>query len=192
MTGVEFLQVLGVGAAARIETDPRLAEFSRMFDAEFPYVCRALRRLGARSGDVEDLAQEVFVTVYDRFDTYDRDRPIRPWLFAFAFRTASNYQRLARHRREVGVVAAPEGTTEDTPEKAVHQRQQQQLLLEALQSVPIERRSALIMHDIDGFEAKEISTALSIPVNTVYSRVRVARDELKKSLHRSQLRRGEA
>jgi RNA polymerase sigma-70 factor (ECF subfamily) len=163
-------------------------EFQAIFAAEFSYVCRALRRLGVRHADLEDVAQEVFVSVHGKFAGYDRARPVRPWLFAFALRAASNYQRLARHARERP--AESEGESAHTPEVALADRQKQELVLGALEGVPLERRSALIMHDIDGFSAPEIADALAVPLNTVYSRVRVARDEFRAALRRAELRRG--
>jgi RNA polymerase sigma-70 factor (ECF subfamily) len=170
-----------------------LREFSDVFDAEFSYVCRVLRRLGVREAELEDLAQEVFVTVHGKFPEYDRALPIRPWLFAFAFRVAGNHQRLARHRREVSVDAdLAETDAGTTPEHTLADRQAQELVLRALDGVPLERRSVLIMQDIDGFSASEVANALSIPVNTVYSRLRIAREEFKAALKREQLKRGEA
>lgn len=168
---------------------PDLSAFEDLFDSEFSYVCRALRRLGVQEGDLEDLAQDVFLAVYAKFATRDPHRPARPWLFGFAFRFASNYRRSARHRLESkleseGASALP------TPEDHASRRQSQNLLLSALEALPLERRSVLIMHDIDGFTAPDIASALSIPTNTVYSRVRVARAELQKALRRDELRRG--
>ena len=72
------------------------SEFDELFESECDYVCHTLRRLGVRPRDVEDVAQEVFVAVHLRFDSFDRDRNPRSWLFAFAFRAAANYRRLAR------------------------------------------------------------------------------------------------
>jgi RNA polymerase sigma-70 factor (ECF subfamily) len=166
-------------------------EFQALFDAEFSYVCRALRRLGVREGDLEDVAQEVFVSVHGKFASYDRALPIKPWLFAFAFRAAANYQRLARHRREVAAPDTHERAAEGTPEQLLVERQMQARVLAALEGVPLDRRSVLIMHDIDGISAPDISVALSIPLNTVYSRVRVAREEFRGALRREQLRGGE-
>ncbi len=192
-----FLQAVAMVQASPDDPEARarLAAFSEVFDTQFDYVCRALQRLGVRPGDLEDLAQEVFVAAFDRFDAYDSTRPIKPWLFAFAVRYAGNYLRLARHRREVpsdpvdGLQLG--GVASGDPEREALQRERQAILLEALQTVPLERRSALILHDLDGCEAKEIAEVLSIPRNTVYSRIRVGRDELKRALHRLQLRRGE-
>lgn len=171
------------------------SEFRKIFDEEFGYVTRVLRRLGVRPADVEDLAQEVFVNAHRKFSEYDRSRPVRPWLFAFAFRVAANHQRLSRNSKEVLSEAASDTSMElvdaSTPEQALTQRQQQELVLAALQHVPLDRRGALVMHDIDGFSAPDIAASLAIPVNTVSSRVRIARDEFKKALRRLQLRKGE-
>jgi RNA polymerase sigma-70 factor (ECF subfamily) len=166
-------------------------EFQSVFDTEFSYVCRVLRRLGVLVADLEDVAQEVFVSVYGKFASYDRALPIKPWLFAFAYRAAGNYQRLARHRRELSEEELGDSIAPGTPEQSLLDRQMQARVLDALQGVPLERRGVLIMHDIDGISAPEIASALAIPVNTVYSRVRVARDEFRASLKRAELRGGE-
>ena len=75
--------------------------FRSVLEAEFGYVCRALRRLGVRQADLKDVAQELFVAVHERFAERDPSRSIRPWLFSFALRYASNYRKLARHRAEL-------------------------------------------------------------------------------------------
>jgi RNA polymerase sigma-70 factor, ECF subfamily len=166
-------------------------EFRALFEREFAYVCRSLRRMGVQAGDVEDLAQEVFMALYAKFSSYDPARPLRPWIFGFVARSAANYRRLARHRRERSDRGAEPASAAPTPESAMAERESGELLLRALEAVELDRRTALIMHDIDGFSAAEISDALAIPINTVYSRVRVAREELGKAIHRLRLRRGE-
>ena len=74
--------------------------FEALFESELSYVCRTLRRLGVKEADLDDLAQEVFITVHRHLHEYDSSRPLKPWLFSFAFGTAANYRRLARHRAE--------------------------------------------------------------------------------------------
>lgn len=160
-----------------------LPDFHTVFDAEFSYVCRTLRRLGVHASDVEDVAQEVFISVHAKFGEYDPEKPIRPWLFAFAFRSVSNYHRVTNRRETREQVS--ESPSPKTPEEAALDRQAQALVLAALQQIPLERRSVLIMHDIDGQSAPEIGETLSIPINTVYSRVRIARDEFKKAIQRA-------
>ena len=88
-------------AADRTDDADRRARFRALFENQFDYVWTSLLRLGVHARDVEDVAQDVFEHVHRRLDEYDRSRPIRPWLFAFSFRCASDWRRLARHRVEV-------------------------------------------------------------------------------------------
>jgi RNA polymerase sigma-70 factor (ECF subfamily) len=169
-------------AASVEERTQALSEFKELFVSEFSWVCRTLRRLGVRPNDLEDAAQQVFVSLHEKFDSYDRERPVRPWLAAFAYRVAANQNRLARHHREVLDDSAQEASDELDPEKALDEKQIRDRLLRALEKVDLDRRAVLVMHDIDAFTATEISEALAIPVNTVYSRLRVARQELRAAL----------
>jgi RNA polymerase sigma-70 factor (ECF subfamily) len=154
------------------------SSFAEVFRAELSYVCRTLRRFGVREADLEDVAQEVFLAVHRRFHERDPERPVRPWLVSFAYRFAANYARLARHRVQHGL-RETEPSREGSPEERASDRQAQALVLAALQHVRLERRPVLTMHDIDGFSPSEIAFALGIPVNTVYSRLRLARAELR-------------
>src|SRR5260370_25568530 len=89
-------------AVERSVTNPkREARFRALFDREFDYVWVSLERLGVHDRDLEDIAQDVFVLVHHQLDEYDPRRPIRPWLFGFALRCASNWRNLASHRAEV-------------------------------------------------------------------------------------------
>lgn len=150
-----------------------------IFDSEFDYVCRALRRLGVPERDLEDAAQETFLAIHDKLATYDPARPLRPWLFAFALRIAAN------HRRKK--TTAPTDTadqmpsTSQTPEQDVASAQAKTLALRAIEELVPERREIFVMHDIEGFGAPEIAELLEIPVNTVYSRLRVARADFERA-----------
>lgn len=161
--------------------------FRAMFEAEVAYVCRVLRRLGVHERDLEDVAQDVFVAVHRRIESYDPSRPLRPWLFGFAYHHAANYARLARHRLETPMSEVLDRTS--SPERAASRNEARARVLAALAAIPLERRSVLILHDIDGFGAPEIASSLSIPLNTVYSRLRVARAELREALDDLRTRR---
>lgn len=158
--------------------------FRAVFDAELPYVVRSLRRLGVPERDVEDVAQEVFLVVHRRFAEYDPERPVRPWLFAFAARVAANHSRLARHRRERldGGGHAHREDGGDGPEARAAASEARAQLLQALEQVPFDRRTVVVMHELDGCTAPVIAEALGLPVNTVYSRLRLGRQELTRAV----------
>lgn len=156
---------------------PPRASFREVFEAELPFVCRALRRLGVREADLGDVAQELFLTVHARFDHYDAGRPLRKWLYAFCLRYASNYRKLARHRAEdLGEHALR--VSDDQSEAAMAR----DLVLRALGALDFERRVALVLHDLEGLSAPEIAELTQTPLNTVYSRLRLARDDFRRAL----------
>jgi RNA polymerase sigma-70 factor (ECF subfamily) len=157
-------------------------DFHAMYRAEFPYVFHSLRRLGVAPRDVEDVAHDVFLAVYRRWSDYDASRPLRPWLFGFAYRIASDHRRSARHRREVVGAEAEPADDARLPDEEVEGERMRKKVLDALDRMDFERRGILVMHDIDGHPVPEIARALAIPLNTAYSRLRLARKDFEKAI----------
>jgi RNA polymerase sigma-70 factor (ECF subfamily) len=170
-------------------------EFRTIFERECGYVWHALRRLGVRERDLEDLAHDVFVTVHKRLADYDPSRPIKPWLFGIAFRHASDYRRLARNRLEIvsplGVGGESPEPADDAPGADVHyeQAEARRLVAEALESLDLDKRAVFVMHEIDGHAMPEIAEALKIPLNTAYSRLRLAREQFAVVVRRLRARK---
>ena len=153
------------------------------FQQELDYVHRSFRRLGTSSSEVEDLAQDLFVALRRAWSEYDPGRPLRPYLFGFAFRIASAHER--KRRREVAVGIG--GEVDDTgpgPEQALEAKQVRALVLAALNRIPLPRRAVLVMHDLDDIPVAEVAAVLSIPLFTAYSRLRKARRELQAAVRR--------
>jgi RNA polymerase sigma-70 factor (ECF subfamily) len=175
----------GQATAAPREGHP--PEFRAIFDREFSYVWTSLRRLGVPPRDLEDVTHDVFVEVFRNLKRYDPARPMRPWLFAFAFRFASDYRRLARHRVEV--YEEPAGIAPDVPaDEVIAARELRTLIARALESIDLVRRGVFILHELDARPMAEIAETLGIPLNTAYSRLRVAREEFTTTFR--QLQRG--
>ena len=167
------------------EASRRLRE---VFVAHGDYVWNSLRRLGVAPCDLEDVTHDVFVQIQSHLPDYDPARPLRPWLFGFAFRVASAHRRRAHRRREV-VVEAPEATDpRELPDEALAAEDDRRLVLAALESIPMERRAVFVLYELDGVEMDTIAKTLSIPVNTAYSRLRTARSEFVAAVHRLRAR----
>jgi RNA polymerase sigma-70 factor (ECF subfamily) len=147
--------------------------FRDLFDAEFGYVCRTLLRLGVRSGDVDDVAQELFLTVHRALPSFDASRPVRPWLCGFSVRFAANYRRLGR------LSDATLDDVERKPAPVGSDLEARDLVLKILERLDFDRRTVVVMHDLEGFDAPEIARQLEVPLNTIYSRLRLAREDLK-------------
>jgi RNA polymerase sigma-70 factor (ECF subfamily) len=165
------------------EPPPR-PEFPVIFREHLGYLWHALRRLGVRERDLEDVTHEVFMAVLKKLDRYDTTRPLRPWLFGFAFRLASDYRDLARHRYEVtgeGHEPAFEGPS---ALDGVLTNEALAVARRALSELELGRRAVFILHELDECPMPEVAEALGIPLNTAYSRLRLARADLAATVRR--------
>jgi RNA polymerase sigma-70 factor (ECF subfamily) len=115
---------------------------------------------------------------------------MRPWLFGFAMRVAADYRRLARHRMEASGVDVDATDPEPFADERVERRRQRAAVEAALDTLPLERRAVLVLHDLDEVPVPAIAEALGIPLNTAYSRLRLAREELRVAIRRTQQRAG--
>ena len=162
--------------------------FRAVFAAHFDYVWHTLRRLGVRDAELEDVTHDVFLAVFRKLEQYDAARPLRPWLFGFAFRMASDHRDLARHRFEVAGDRV-EGHDE-RPNALEHALQNEALVLaqRALATLELDRRAVFILHELDECPMPEVARALAVPLNTAYSRLRLARADLARAVGRLRLK----
>jgi RNA polymerase sigma-70 factor (ECF subfamily) len=179
-------------SAMKSAADPErpIPDFGAIFDGHFDYVWDALGRLGIGEKDREDLVHDVFLKVHARFADYDRTRPMRPWLFGFAYRVAADHQRLARHRVEVLGVPLEVAVDDVRPEERMQALEDRDLLISALRTIELDRRAVLVMHDLEDMAIPEVARMLDIPLNTAYSRLRLAREQLAREVTRLRSVRG--
>jgi RNA polymerase sigma-70 factor (ECF subfamily) len=168
--------------AATGEASVTAPTFRKLFDEYLPAVFRALRRLGVAERDLEDQAHEVFLIVHRRLSDYDPSRPFRPWLLGICYRRALDYRRLVRHGRESLMDSPDAPAAGPTPEELVAERQSWRLLNRALDRLPEEKRAALVLHDLEGLSLAEVATVTGAPLQTVYSRIRSARELLSEAV----------
>jgi RNA polymerase sigma-70 factor (ECF subfamily) len=151
---------------------PSLAE---VFRREAPFVWRALRRLGVREADVEDVCQEVFVVVHRKLADFEGRSSLRTWIYGICARTASDYRRSARVRHEV-VTDAPHETTSDALQHdVVALREARAKLDRILDQLDDDKRSVFVLYEIEELSMNEVAEALHCPLQTAYSRLHAAR-----------------
>ncbi len=179
--------IKSVIVARELSPADRARQFRTVYDAHVAFVWRNLRRLGVMDRDVEDKCQEVFVVAHRRWEEFaDRGHGPRAWLFQIVLRVASDARR-HRRRHPVdpdGGIAQERQSIEAPQAVAVARKQALDLLDRALASIDMGRRAVLVLHEIEQMTAPEIARTLELPLNTVYSRLRVARVELDAELAR--------
>lgn len=166
-------------AASERRVPPPRPGLPQIYEECFGYVWTCLKRLGVWERDLEDAVHDVFLVVHRRLDDYDPTRPLKPWLAGIAARVASEFRRRAQHRREVVSedVEVQAISTIPLADAAFSEKERRALVLRALDHLDFDRRTVLVLHDIEGYAMPEISSSLETNVNTLYARLRAARQD---------------
>jgi RNA polymerase sigma factor (sigma-70 family) len=161
---------------APTRTDPRAERFRALYRGEFGFVWAAARRLGVPPAALDDAVQEVFITAYRRLDQLYYEVSPRAWLYGVTRRVASRHRRgavrLARRLAAFGEVQASEGVEPHAERDAAR------TLAALLDHLPRETREVWELTELLGMSGPEIAGELGVPLNTVYSRLRLARARL--------------
>jgi RNA polymerase sigma-70 factor (ECF subfamily) len=167
---------------------PPSFEFRQVYDTHFRFAWRALRRLGVREADLMDMTQNVFVVVHRKLSGFEGRSDLTTWLFGICRRVAIDYRRSARIRREVPAdarqiasLSGPQPGT-DLPDKA-HLAALAETLLDRL---PDKLRVVFVLFELDEMSGDQIAALLDIPVGTVRSRLRLAREAFQREAGRLQ------
>ena len=171
------------GTVSQRASHARVAmDFTEIYRAHFPWVWRALRRLGVREADLADLTHDVFVVVHKKLPSFELGRPLKPWLFGIAFRVALDKKRRHAFFKEsladdVGEAHATGAFDEAIPaaDELIAAREAHDVVMRALDHLGAEQRAVFVMHELEGLSMPEIATVVDASVNTLYSRLRLAR-----------------
>lgn len=150
-----------------------------------PFVGRALRYLGVPDRNLADACQEVFLVVHRRREIFEEGTSMKAWLRSIALGVARNARRSEARRRESPEDAAPLAFAPDDPELALSRRQERDRALALLASLSAEQREVLVLYEVEQLTMQEIVGMLGVPLQTGYSRLRLARAKLAAELARS-------
>jgi RNA polymerase sigma-70 factor, ECF subfamily len=162
-------------------------DFRQFYAEHADFVWRSLRRLGVRDADIADAAQEVFLVAHRRFREADTRAKPTTWLFQTCVHVAQNRRRLAHVRREVSDGDALSHLADEGPhsaEDALERREGLELLEGALERMSLEQRAVFVLFELEGMGGEEIAETLSVPLGTVYSRLRLGRDAFFRACRR--------
>ncbi|MES1175401.1 MAG: sigma-70 family RNA polymerase sigma factor [Myxococcales bacterium] len=162
---------------------PSLAQ---IFEQHTPFLWRALVGLGVPGSEAPDLCQEIMITVHRRLPDFD-GMSLRGWLYGICVRVASDYRRSARVRREVVTDAVPEAASSADPVESLDRERAARRLMFALEALDEPKRVAFVLFEIEELTLAEISQAVGAPLQTVYSRIKAAREQVRRAFPPSTL-----
>jgi RNA polymerase sigma-70 factor (ECF subfamily) len=141
--------------------------------------------MGVATADVDDVAQDVFVTVHRALPGFEGRSSIRTWVYGICIRLAGNYRQRA-HRRHEQLMAAPDEDSgaahTRTPARELEARRALVALDGALNRLSDVQRAVWVLHEIEQLPITEIAAALACPKFTVYARLYAARRSVQAML----------
>ena len=156
-----------------------------IFDEHARYVIRTLRHLGVAESDVDDVAQEVFVTVHRKLAEFEGRSKLRTWLYAICLRIASDHRRRAYVVRERATDSPPVDTGERTGQEPDTNLESRRFVQELLAELDEDKRAVLVLYEIEGLTMREVAEVVGCPLQTAYSRLHAARELLQVAWLRS-------
>lgn len=150
----------------------------------------ALHLLGDRD-EALDLSQEVFLRVFRTLARFRGQSALRTWIYRIVINQARNRQRWWRRRHRSSQVSLDEHLTQfgdleaksEVPaDRLVASKETASKIWQALERLPFDQRTALVLREVDGLRYEEIAFSLGVAVGTVKSRLTRARQTLRAEL----------
>jgi len=176
---------------SRAEPRPTFAE---IYESCFAFAWRTARRLGTPEANLDDVVQEIFMVAHRRQDEFEGRSSIKTWVYGIVFNV------VRAHRRELGAKhphaldaerrADPDIVADaaDGPHERAAKREAALFIDRFLARQDDDRRDVFVLAELEQLTAPEIATLLDVPLNTVYSRLRLARAEFSKAVARHRAR----
>lgn len=143
------------------------------------------------NSEVEDITQDVFIKAYRAINGFRGDSAFYTWLYRIAINTAKNYL-VAQSRRppntdieaqDAELAQAGSGLRDiGTPEANVLTRELAERVTKAVEELPQDLRTAIMLREIEGLSYEEIAMVMDCPIGTVRSRIFRAREAIDKQL----------
>lgn len=169
------------------------ARLRASFEREFAFVWRSLRRLGVPEAQLRDASQQVWIVVARRLEEIEPEAE-RSFLFGTALRVAAEVRRSAARRREA--LAAESGdlgdlepaTESQRPDVLLDRKRARASLDRVLDAMTDELRVVFVLFELEELKTSDIASMLGIPIGTVASRLRRAREEFEAIVVRERAR----
>lgn len=163
--------------------------FDDVYESHVDALWRCARAMGIAEHAVSDVMQEVFVVVHRRLHELDHGEGIRTWLTRILLRVVQQQRRTFRRKNDHDELS---DNVADFKGPDAHENLERyeasRVLAEILDALDEDRRVVFVLAEFEQLTVPEVAKALGVNVNTVYSRLRLARRDYEKHLARIQAR----
>ncbi|HEX67512.1 MAG TPA: sigma-70 family RNA polymerase sigma factor [bacterium] len=145
--------------------------------------------------EAEECAQEVFIKVYNSLRKFKFRSSFSTWLYRITVNMCKNRLKILKQQRERsrfslddplslqnGNLEREVGDESLAPLTLIQRKEKERIIQEAINSLPPEFKTLIILRDIDGLSYEEITGITGLKMGTVKSRIARAREKLKEKL----------
>jgi RNA polymerase sigma-70 factor (ECF subfamily) len=181
MTALASTRAPGMDAALPLgETVSGRPTFTDLYEDYFAFLWRSALRLGTPRAHVDDVVQDAFIVVHRRLASFEGKSSVKTWLFGILFNVVrarrravgAELWRLGAHD-DLAAVSDPAASPDENAARAEAAR----LVDRLLYALEDDKRAIFVLAELEAMSVPEIALALRIPLNTAYSRLRLARHE---------------
>ena len=170
-------------------TAPALPPFHAIYKQYLNFVWSSAGHLGAGPDIIDDVVQEVFIVIHSKLATLQRPETLRSWIYGIVRRKVSDYRRSRRSRDAAGAkLGAEPRSSQPSPLDMAERNADLTLLESVLGELDEPKREVFVMVEILEMTVPEVIQSLEIPLNTAYSRLRLARQDFEEALARHEAR----
>lgn len=154
--------------------------FRPIYDAFFDSVVNHVGRIIGINGEIEDVTQEIFVQIFRSIGTFKFECKFSTWVYRLSYNVAVSHLRKKPHLVELAAYRPLAASSNSWSE--LEARDLVRVLEAALKQVPLERREAFLLHEVEGYKLREIADLRGDSINTVSARVRRTREQMQQIL----------
>lgn len=167
---------------AQVEQAERPLEFSSVYDEHVDFVWSMTRRLGVSSSQLEDAVQDVFVVVHRQLPGFRAESSLKTWVGGIVVRVAQEHRRKQKRNEVEPLTGDNVPVATGGPHETAEGAQAWARLERLLDTLELEQRTVFVLASLEEMSAPDIAEVLQVPLNTVYSRLRLARAKLQEAL----------
>lgn len=168
------------------------SHLAEIYDKHFDFVWSNARRLGVSEASADDVAQDVFMIVQRRIADFDGRAPIQAWIFGILMRVVRDHRRSFRRKGSRTVSLESDAMHEPravapgpTPAELAERAERIRLLDHLLGQLDEDKRTLLILSELEEWTLREIAEFFDSNINTIHSRLRSAKRAFEQAYARS-------
>jgi RNA polymerase sigma-70 factor, ECF subfamily len=166
-----------------------LGSFEDLYEEHFDFVWRSVRRLGVPAASMDDAVQDVFLVVHRKRGEFEGRSSVKTWIFGIVVHVARAHRRSRPLAGDDDLDALVDHAG-PSPLAQAEAAEALRALQEVLDELADERREVFVLVELEEMTAPEAAEALGLKLNTVYSRLRAAREDFDAAVARRSAREG--